>query len=353
VTKFEKVKTVLRERILSGKYKPGSLFPSQNQLMKSEKVSYSTIARTLKELQEEGIIYRIRGKGTFVGNAENFQMQGSKNFKIKMIISRDFYQYYTGNMPWLNVYEIASGVVEEAARLGVDVEHIYYSDDSMLPENIKEENSCVFLLNYFGYYCDVVKQLQELDVPFVVHRAMDGINYDFNSVIVNMWQGAYTVVEELLASGRKKITFVSPDDLWCRPKRDGINAAMTEHNAIEDLCIIDINTDLDEAYNCVTEYLKHNRPDAIIAHNDCYGVRIIKAITDAGLRVPEDIAVVGFDDSPDATSGPIKLSTIKYPCLEVAIAGIRLMEVIAKNPKLTPLIKPVPVKLIKRESFPG
>ncbi len=67
------------------------------------------------------------------------------------------------------------------------------------------------------------------------------------------------------------------------------------------------------------------RPTAIFAQSDDMALEVIAVAFEMGLRIPEDISVIGFDDNPQALYGPIGLTTIRQPIFEMAEKGVRIL----------------------------
>ena len=70
---YTQLKELLRERILDGSYPPHSRMPSESELGKAFDVSRITVRQALGDLQKEGLIFKIHGKGTFVAKPKTFQ----------------------------------------------------------------------------------------------------------------------------------------------------------------------------------------------------------------------------------------------------------------------------------------
>ncbi|MBA4264113.1 MAG: hypothetical protein C0453_03445, partial [Comamonadaceae bacterium] len=73
---YEQIKAILRSRVLDGTYKPHEQLPSESEMMSAFSVSRITVRQALNDLQNEGLVFRIHGKGTFVSKPKAFQDLG-------------------------------------------------------------------------------------------------------------------------------------------------------------------------------------------------------------------------------------------------------------------------------------
>ncbi|KRB99954.1 GntR family transcriptional regulator [Hydrogenophaga sp. Root209] len=73
---YEQIKEILRARVLDGTYKPHEQMPSESEMMAAFNVSRITVRQALSDLQNEGLVFRIHGKGTFVAKPKAFQDLG-------------------------------------------------------------------------------------------------------------------------------------------------------------------------------------------------------------------------------------------------------------------------------------
>jgi len=93
------------------------------------------------------------------------------------------------------------------------------------------------------------------------------------------------------------------------------------------------------------------RPTAVVAHNDLIAIGAMKAFKEAGLRVPEDISVVGFDDIAAASYVQPSLTTIAYPKRQMGRAGIEtLLGLLRSEEEMPAGTLKLPVELIVRAS---
>ena len=74
---YAQIKEILRARILDGTYQPHQQMPSESEMMAAFNVSRITVRQALDDLQNEGLIFKIHGKGTFVSKPKAFQRPGA------------------------------------------------------------------------------------------------------------------------------------------------------------------------------------------------------------------------------------------------------------------------------------
>ena len=96
---------------------------------------------------------------------------------------------------------------------------------------------------------------------------------------------------------------------------------------------------------------KRRRPDAVFAANDLVALGVLQALTLAGVRVPDDVAIIGYDDIDFAASAAIPLSSIRQPAHEMGAAAARiLLEVIADPLGARPRHTTFQPELVARQS---
>jgi DNA-binding LacI/PurR family transcriptional regulator len=108
---------------------------------------------------------------------------------------------------------------------------------------------------------------------------------------------------------------------------------------------------LRSGYECTKRLLElPEPPDAICCASDVAAVGAIKAIQEAGLRVPEDVAVTGFDDAEWAVELMPALTTVRQPAREMGRAAIESVVAMIEDPSLDPPTVMLPGELVVRES---
>jgi LacI family transcriptional regulator len=131
---------------------------------------------------------------------------------------------------------------------------------------------------------------------------------------------------------------------------EGYVAALTERNVpVEPALVVEGDYSESSGYYAMQQLLTQ-RPDALFAANDGMAIGALRAIRNAEYRVPEDIAVVGFDDIPLAAQASPPLTTIRQPIEQAgSLAAEMLMELI-EQPDSSPKLVVLPTELVIRNS---
>ena len=140
------------------------------------------------------------------------------------------------------------------------------------------------------------------------------LSESFSCVTANGDEAAQQATQHLIDTGSRRIAFVGgPNHLdMVRRRKHGYLEALRENRIPIDRDLVICKTiDFQWALEAVTELLKRdNRPDAILAFNDIIAFAALTAIKQAGLRIPDDVALIGFTDDPHAAYVTPRLSAI-------------------------------------------
>jgi len=173
---------------------------------------------------------------------------------------------------------------------------------------------------------NVLQELAQLPLPIVFSARPLGVDVPVASVDVDNVAGARTGVEHLLSIGRRKIgTIAGPLDMTAGLDRlTGYQDAMKAAKLTEAVAFGDFTADGGEA---ATLRLLDEHPDldGLFVASDLMATAALRVLSQRGRRVPDDVAVVGFDDSVLATTTTPRLTTVRQP---VEKLGVRLAEIL-------------------------
>jgi LacI family transcriptional regulator len=164
--------------------------------------------------------------------------------------------------------------------------------------------------------------------PYIfVHRLF---NSTFsNSVLVDEQYGARLAVEHLVNLAHRRIAFINGPQGWAASadRLTGYKDALAQKGIAYDPDLVEEgNWEVQSGYPAARKFLAlAQRPTAIFAANDLMALGAIYAIQEAGLRVPEDIALVGYDDREIASLVRPTISTVTLPCYEMGQASAQLL----------------------------
>jgi LacI family transcriptional regulator len=163
---------------------------------------------------------------------------------------------------------------------------------------------------------------------------------------------AFQAVSHLIRLGRQRIASIAgPANSAVGVDRlEGYRKALQERGpgVNEDLIV---EGDFTEAsgYYSMKDLLVH-RPDAVFAASDVMAIGAMRAAREAGLRVPQDIAFVGFDDLPIATMSDIQLTTVRQPVVQFGAQAVELLLDLIENGIQPPRRQIMDTELIIRDS---
>ncbi|GAA0177330.1 substrate-binding domain-containing protein [Clostridium sediminicola] len=182
--------------------------------------------------------------------------------------------------------------------------------------------------------CEYLRIIENLGTPIVL---VDGhVRYsNFNGVFVDNIKGAYEGTEALIKAGHKKIAIIT-GRMNSKPAKDrvlGYTKAMNLYEIpLNDRYIFNGEYLLDSAYEAAKEILNmEDRPTAIFVSSNMMTLGCLKAIFEKDMKIPEDIALVGFDKVEVLNTLGLNISYINGPTREMGRAGMEMLIEIFKN----------------------
>ena len=197
----------------------------------------------------------------------------------------------------------------------------------------------------------LVKKLAKIGLPFVIVGTPHS-NNDFVYVDCDNFGGGLQAARHFFETGRKTIGKITGDIVATAGKQrlDGFQQAYREHGKVANRKLIaEGDYSLESGRRAMHKLLDENPElDAVFAANDLMAAGAIAAAEERGKRVPEDIAIIGFDDSVVATTSRPPLSSIKQDVVNLGETAADLLLAKLKGETPDPVI--LPVELVTRES---
>jgi LacI family transcriptional regulator len=206
------------------------------------------------------------------------------------------------------------------------------------------------------------REFQRRKLPLVL---VDAFHPQFDSITVNDQTGAYAAVQHLIRLGHKRLAMITGhrESAPAQHRHSGFQSALAEVGLKLPKGLL-ISSDglpgeaaqLNDGFNKETGYLamrqllalNGKRPTGVFIASDIQALGAMKAVRESGLRIPEDIAIVGFDDIELAEY--VGLTTVRQPMFQMGRQAVeRLMTLIA-SPRSPRLHLRIETELIVRES---
>jgi LacI family transcriptional regulator len=216
-----------------------------------------------------------------------------------------------------------------------------------------------------GHHCDgIIMLASDVDEALLPHLVADEVPSvligrhprfpDLNTVNVANDEGARLAVRHLIGLGHRRIATIT-GHLGMPPggeRHEGYQAALREAGLPLDPQLV-ASGQLTSAsgYEAMQRLLAlPQRPTAVFAADDAMAAGALQAIRLAGLGVPRDIAVVGFDDAPIASLTDPPLTTVRQPVYELGAEAARLLIAQLRGEAPRPAQRRLPVELVVRQS---
>lgn len=328
-----------------------------SELAKAAGVSISTVSRALNDSDHpvnEGTRQQIQMLAKQLGYRPNLVARGLKmdqTFTVGIIVD-NIVSYFSpiiirGIQDYLKTLNYFSVIINADWDPDAEIEAIHQLISRSIDGIIFVES----MLRGSNPTLDLANK------PYVfVHRLFSGA-YS-NSVLVDEHYGARLAVEHLAHLGHRRIAFINgphngPHGWDASTNRlIGYQDALAQLGVTYDPALVEEGDwEAHSGYPAAKKFLAlAQRPTAIFAANDLMGLGAIYAIQDAGLRVPEDIALVGYDDREIASLSRPKITTVSLPCYEMGQTSAQLL--LSQLDNQTDTVEPIRVrgKLIIRES---
>jgi DNA-binding LacI/PurR family transcriptional regulator len=320
--------TALRAAIVEGLYPAGQLIPSERELSNSKGLSRTTVRRAIQLLVNEGMLYRVPGSGTYVGRAAPLTTEPLQEHATIGLILPTLANPYFG--------ELANAIERESTCAGYQL--------LLGQSNLTGRSVAPYLARYAenpavkgvvavstGEEIAVAsyEQLARVGKPFLfVVRHAETVGAD--SVATDHVGGARELMRYLIGLGHRRIAFIGEARARSPRHYQGYLEGLREAG-IPDDSALQARIDADrleqigeDGVRLLLERGVHFT--AIFAQIDLIAIGVLRALRAAGLRVPDDISVVGFDNIPSAEHLHPPLTTVDHTVQEIGRLAVLLLQ---------------------------
>ncbi|MCM3724884.1 GntR family transcriptional regulator [Neobacillus cucumis] len=319
--KYDIVKQEIKSSILDGTFQPLQKISSESELMKQFGVSRHTVRAAIGELVNEGWLYREQGAGTFCADRKMDHRLTSGGKQKNIAIITTFISDYI--FP-----SIIRGAESYLSRHGYNVSLFSTNNDHENEKRILERilsepfdgviveptKSATSNPN-INYYLNIERQ----NIPYIMINAYYE-ELEPLSITMNDEKGGYIQAEHLIQLGHTNIVgFFKTDDLQGAKRMKGFIKAHRNYGIpINPNGIVTYNTSekATKPLEALAKFLsldREVRPSAVVCYNDELAISLLDVLREKNIRVPEDLSLVGFDNSFMGKLTEVKLSTIDHP----------------------------------------
>ncbi len=327
------IRESIREAIKKGDFEEGKKFHSENEICKLYNVNRGTVREAIAALVHEGLLTRRHGAGTFVASTE-FKEEKIKSFAV---LAPDL------NSPFIS--SIYNGIESTLSEHGF---HVILSNSN---ENVAKELKNLQKFHksgiggivttpvlgeaedYFNNYISCCKKLMDDDITLVlVDMYIPGLETDY--VVTDNYKGGLIAMRYLVELGHRRIAHIALERFSSTKERYlGYKKGLEEAGIVfEEKMVRTVHlrgTDLSdkrEGYTAMKDLLKGQpQPTAVFAVTDVVAAGAYRAVREAGLKVPDDFSIIGFNDEPAAIMNEVPLTTIAQPTYEMGTEAAQIL----------------------------
>ncbi|MBS4200504.1 GntR family transcriptional regulator [Bacillus sp. FJAT-49732] len=342
--KYVMVIDTIKEWIANGDVKPGEKIYSENELAKMFNVSRHTIRQAVGELVHEGLLYREQGAGTFCtspAETSNISSQpaaiSGKNIGIITTYISDY--IFPAIIRGMESYLTSKGYSLIISSTDNDIDKEKQCLEAMLSRNvdgliIEPSKSSGYNPNIHYYL-----ELEQKNIPYLmINQYYSQLNPPY--MILDDEKGGFIATEHLINEGHDKIIGIfKTDDMQGVYRMKGFIRAFREHKIpfLNDTIISysteDLTNGLEDKVKAVLADPKRI-PTGIVCYNDEIALRVSNVLREEGLSVPDDISIVGYDNSSLAEASEIKLTSVNHPKTRMGLDAAKwIVDTVENNGK--------------------
>jgi DNA-binding LacI/PurR family transcriptional regulator len=342
--KYRQLEEYLKSKILTGAYKPGKRIPSEHQLIREFGLSNTTVQKAISTLVHEGLLIRHQGKGTFVAeNVKEKLRQEHRQKEYSLVIDQAaFEEAISSSQNSFRYFDMIRGVSEAAADAdcALKIEFLAREEtpEATASRLLEKGSSLGAVLMGRGLEKALLDILKKKGFGFVVIGfATEDMKEELSNVFLwDTYQGVSDLTRYLLRAGYRRMGTLGyagsggKDSLREKALKEALSNAEVSWDEFH---FLKCGPSSFDAFVAIHRLLEGGElPEVILAGSDEMAFGAMSALMEKGLRIPEDIGVVGFGDTPEAARTSPALTTLREPRYEVGRAAFeKLLECCEKN----------------------
>ncbi len=323
--KYETAAQYIAEKVIP-ELQPGDKLPPEKKLAELAGVSLMTLRRGIELLSEQGLVERIPEKRAIVAEPGKPSAVKKQAVKILLLRVRDdsFYNElvisvqqamsgYNGDFE----FNVAVSEIPDFSTLPHKSRAVY-TEDAIIEAVKNSHCDGVLLIPGFTVLSTLEKKLNLLGVAMLAFLAQEPCR---NYLSVNMAAGTYAGLCYLKQCGCRHPLFIGVDSDFSWERQAGAAKFFEEFypHITPSRMMISCRGTIDEGYDAFSRILDEGVPvDGVMAHNDLCAVGVMMAARKRGIKLPDDLAVVGFDDLMNSSEITPSLTTLVQPQQQIA-----------------------------------
>lgn len=335
--KYMDIVTDIKAGITEGALKPNDKIQSENELSEKYNLSRQTVRHAISVLENEGLVIRIKGSGTYV--AEN-AITDKKNRNTIVVITTYVDAYIFPQM----IQHIESVLSKEGYNVQICFTYNRISREKTILESIIEKDDVA------GVICEATKShlpnpnikyykiLRENKIPVLFLNSYYE-NLEVSHVSINDVQAGKIATEYVIEKGHKRIGGIFKLDDGQGAKRyygflEAMNNAGLKVTGNDVVWFDTVDTEKDEYVEMLFERIRArlNSRTALVFYNDETALKLLGLFRDRGIQIPEDVSVIGIDDSVISPDENVKITSVIFPTKMVAEKAAENMIKMIKDP---------------------
>jgi LacI family transcriptional regulator len=287
-------------------------------IAKMANVSCTTVSRVLNnksDVKEETreLILGLIEKYHFQPNAFARGIQSNKSNCIGLIIPRELDYILTNSF----YAEIIRGILKELNESGY---YLLFCNTEKMDDIVniyKQRRVDGFIMIRLGIYDkDIISTLKAIEAPFTATTTVQG-EEGMLFVDIDNYGSACLAVEHLVSLGHRNIGMIAASNSLANSKErlKAFKDTLTRHQLIyEERFATEDDTSMKGGYDAMKRILSYvDGPTAVFVGGDIMALGAMKAIREAGKKIPDDISIIGFDGIPESEYTDPPLTTIRQP----------------------------------------
>lgn len=357
--KYSILANTIRNRILSGEFRMGDRLASENELSAQFGFSRQTVRQALGILEQEGFVVRRRGSGTYIAKGTPSSQKSRTIGVITTYITDYIFPVITRGIEEVlssHGYHLHLGVTKN--RVETERQLLQSMLENGVDGLIVEGTKTALPNPNIALY----QKLESMGIPCVFfngyYRELPGCVY----VVTNDRLCGDHASALLLNAGCRRLGGIfKSDDMQGHERYAGFaQGLMDAGQQINDDAVLWYSTgdrdSLFEGENRERIYRTMRHCDGVVCYNDQIAYRLIELLLEKGMKIPEDISVVSFDNSSIAQYSPVKITSFDHPKEQMGrMAAEKIIHMVETGARETPLTMEMPLiykgSVLKESAF--